>query len=52
MKQKFYAGYSMAPQIRKLIKETVKDEFDLSIEEIEKHIKNGKYYKIVNKEYM
>lgn len=51
MKQKLYAGFSLAPQIRKLIKNQLQDEFNLSLEDLEKHLKDSRYYKHVNELY-
>lgn len=45
MKSKFYAGFSLSDEVKSLIKDTLEDEYQVSIEELENNLKNVEYCK-------
>lgn len=40
MKNKYFAGFSLAPQIRTLISDALKEEYYFTVEELESHLRN------------
>lgn len=51
MNQKLYAGFSMAPTIRVQIKDALKDEYDIDLDELEQILGDKHYLRHMNKYY-
>ena len=51
MNQRYYAGYSLAPQIKAKIAKSLEDEYSMSVEELDQMLTDAKFSKKVNLAY-
>jgi hypothetical protein len=51
MKSKFYAGFSLSPDVIKVLRLSLENEYGISIESLESKLKERKFCKKINKSY-
>ena len=51
MQSKFYAGYSLAPEVKETIKIGLEDEYDIDINELDELLKDQHFTHKVNNSY-